>query len=76
VDGKIYFFGGNAGGTVVKKLWVYDPVGNTWTQLADMLTTNGRTTPFMATPGDGRIYVGGGYYPGVGVLSDFWTYKP
>jgi N-acetylneuraminic acid mutarotase len=76
VDGKIYFFGGNVGGTVVKKLWVYDPVGNTWTQLADMLTTNGKTTPFMVAPGDGRIYIGGGYYPGVGVLSDFWTYKP
>ena len=57
VDGKVYAFGGIAGGGPLSTSHVYDPVTDTWSGLPGMPTP--RTTPTAAAV-NGKIYVFGG----------------
>ena len=59
VDGKLYAVGGSAGGNAAADAAVYDPAGNSWQVLPDMLVPC-TDIPDGAVVGD-RIYMLGGW---------------
>jgi hypothetical protein len=67
--GKIYDFGGNGANTRVD---VYDPLADTWTQVADFPTTI--TYGRAITAGDFIYYVGG--IRDGATTADVWRYDP
>ncbi|UCC45613.1 MAG: hypothetical protein JSU65_06760 [Candidatus Zixiibacteriota bacterium] len=68
LDGKIYVIGGEQFATSADKVFEeverYDPVTDTWTQMAPMLTP--RHGSEAVAIGDTIFYVGGAYLPGWG----------
>jgi uncharacterized protein (TIGR03437 family) len=57
IDGKLYVAGGTGPGMNQTELEVYDPVANTWTQLASMSVGRNHTAGGVI---DGKFYVAGG----------------
>ncbi len=57
IDDKIYVAGGNGGGMQQRELEVYDPVANTWTNLAPMSVPRNHTGGGVI---NGKLYVVGG----------------
>lgn len=78
IDGKIYLVdGGNptTGSYDYRKLEMYDPNTNTWTEKADM--PSGKAGNFGAIATNGKIYVMGGEGPSAGRWSpEVYEYDP
>lgn len=76
-NGKIYVSGGTIGefsfDGQAKTLWVYDPLTDEWSSLADMPI--GRSQHGMAAI-DGKLYVVGGVTPRGGDPTELWVYDP
>jgi N-acetylneuraminic acid mutarotase len=68
--GKIYVFGGNGANTRVD---AYDPVGDSWTQLANFPTS---ITYGRAVAAGSFIYYVGGVRDATEVTTDVWRYDP
>jgi hypothetical protein len=77
--GKILLFGGNGGGAagLLDDTWVYDPVANTWTELAPAgPVPSARLGHAMAYhPSLDRVVLFGGWRGGV-YLDDTWFFDP
>ena len=65
---------GGVGAQSYQDLWEYNPTTNTWTQKANIPTTNGRRDAVGFSIGN-KGYIGTGNALGV-LLSDFWEYDP
>jgi hypothetical protein len=71
LNGKIYIFGGNTSGGILKAVQEYDPVTNSWTARADMPTARSYAE---AVAVNGKIYVIGG--ANTGALSNVEVFDP
>lgn len=58
LDGKVYSIGGGTGSGLEKKVWVYDPDTDSWSELPELASS--RAKPGVAAVG-GKIYVTGGW---------------
>jgi len=57
----------------LKDFWMYDPIMNTWAQMADFPSTS--TDACVSFVLDNCIYIGGGFNK-VGFTNEFWKYDP
>jgi N-acetylneuraminic acid mutarotase len=73
INGKVYSVGGVDGYTVLNKGYVYDPVTQAWTPIANMGMA--RENPQVATVG-GKMYVTGGWDPNGGPITRTEIYDP
>ncbi len=72
-NGRLYMAGGATGGTAIhNQMWEYDPVGNAWSQKAN-LPANRRDVCACGV-GD-TIYIGGGCATYPTGLNTFWKYS-
>ncbi len=80
--GKVYSVGGSSGGEILKSVYVYDPVTNSWSSTADM--EHPREAP-VARFLDGKLYVVNGWNlhgyptPELGIYdpaADTWSEGP
>lgn len=55
--------------------WKYDPVNDTWTQVASLPDTASKRSSAVGLSANGMGYIGTGY-DGFNYLKDFWQYDP
>ncbi|WP_018254635.1 S8 family serine peptidase [Salinispora mooreana] len=58
LDGRVYSIGGGTGSGLERKVWVYDPDADSWSELPEL--AGSRAKPGVAAVG-GKIYVTGGW---------------
>lgn len=74
INNKGYIATGNTSNNqVLKDIWEYDPVADSWTQKTSMPTVSGRDEAFVFVIGS-KAYIGGGNTPGQ--LPSFWEFDP
>jgi N-acetylneuraminic acid mutarotase len=75
IDDTMYVFGGWDSTLTLNDLWMYDPVGNDWTQLA--AGANQRVGHSAWVAGNKMYVFGGDLCVGGGLLmNDLWIFNP
>lgn len=69
--GYIYVFGGSGSGGYLGDLWRYDPVANSWLQLASMPSPRGYVGLVALA---GKLYTFGGTTGSSNYVNDLWCY--
>ncbi len=73
INGSGYVSGGNAGGSYFSDMWRYDPINDSWSQVASMPQGRSHGTSFSI---NGKGYVLCGHMAGTFFSNSLWEYDP